>query len=182
MLSLQQKENKDVRPKLAAQFKYGNLNMTPKLIKIVLNVGLRSDLKDARVVDEYTRDLAAISGQKPVSTVAKKSISSFKIREGQTVGLMVTLRGKRMYEFLDKLINVTLPRVRDFRGLEEKGFDRSGNYSLGFRDQLAFPEISAESVDHLFGIQVTLTVSARTREAGIVYLRALGLPLKSVSK
>jgi large subunit ribosomal protein L5 len=182
MSNLQQKDKQEIRPKLAAQLHYRNVNMAPKLVKIVLNVGLRSDLKDARIVDEYIRDLTAISGQKPVATVAKKSISAFKIRQGQTVGLMVTLRGKRMYDFLDKLINITLPRVRDFRGLEEKSFDPSGNYSLGFKDQLAFPEISAESVNHLFGIQVTLTVSARTREDSIAYLRALGFPLKSISK
>jgi len=178
MPGLKEKINKQVKPKMQAQFSYKNPNMSPKLVKVVLNVGIRSDLKDARVIDEYIRDLTAISGQQPVKTKAKKSISSFKIRQGQTVGLAVTLRGRRMYEFLDKLINVTLARVRDFRGLDEKGFDKSGNYSLGFRDQLSFPEISAEAMSHFFGIQVTIALSAESREESIFFLRFLGLPIK----
>lgn len=178
MPGLKEKIDKVIKPKMQAEFGYKNPNMAPKLVKAVLNVGIRSDLKDARVIDEYIRDLAAISGQQPVKTKAKKSISSFKIRQGQTVGLTVTLRGRRMYEFLDKLFNVALARVRDFRGLDEKGFDGSGNYSLGFHDQLSFPEISAEAISHFFGIQVTIAVMSESREESIFFLRSLGLPIK----
>ena len=178
MPGFKEKVNKEVKPKMQAQFGYKNPNMAPKLVKVVLNVGIRSDLKDARVIDEYIRDLTAICGQQPVKTKAKKSISSFKIRQGQTVGLAVTLRGRRMYEFLDKLFNITLARVRDFRGLDEKGFDESGNYSLGLRDQLPFPEISAEAMSHFFGIQVTIAVSSESRKESIFFLRSLGLPIK----
>jgi large subunit ribosomal protein L5 len=177
-----QKIEKEVKPKLVAEFGLGNPNRAPRVRKITLNVGIRSDLKDAKVIDEYIKDLAAISGQHPVKTLAKQSISSFKIRQGQTVGLVVTLRGKRMYEFLDKLLNVSLARIRDFRGLDEKGFDRNGNFSIGFHDQISFPEISADSVAHLFGLQVTLTIDAPSREQAVAFLKLLGLPIKKSGK
>ena len=162
------------------QKKYGwtNPNMIPKIRRVVVNVGIRSDLKDPKIIDEFIKDIKAITGQTPVKTRAKKSISSFKIRDGQVVGLMVTLRGKRMYEFLDKLLNITLARVRDFRGLSPDGFDRQGNYSIGLRDQIAFPEISTDSVAHLFGLQITISLDARKPEEAREYLKMLGLPLK----
>lgn len=175
---MQEKIEKLVTPKLLEKFGFGNPNMTPRLEKAVLNVGIRADLKDPKFIEEFSKDLASISGQYPVKTRAKKSISAFKIREGQVVGLMVTLRGKRMYEFVDKLFNVALARIRDFRGLEEKGFDKNGNYSIGFRDQISFPEISPDGVSHPFGAQVTLTVKARKPEHSREFLRLLGLPLK----
>lgn len=175
---LLKKINTEVKPKMQSSLGLPNLNMVPRIQKIVVNAGIRSDLKDAKIIEEYIADLKHITGQVPVKTRAKKSISSFKIRQGQTVGLMVTLRGTRMYEFLDKLLNVSLARIRDFRGLSEKGFDSKGNYSIGFRDQISFPEISADSVSHPFGIQVTIVVEAPTLAAAREFFKFLGFPLK----
>lgn len=179
MKRLLEKINKHVVPELQKQFGFSNAHMVPRLDKIVVNVGIRSDIRDPKLIDDYIRDLKAIVGQAPVKTRAKKSISSFKIREGQVIGLMVTLRGRRMLDFLDKLINASLPRVRDFRGLEERGFDRSGNYTMGMRDQLSFPEISPESVSSSFGLQITIAVSAESPEQARAFIRGLGLPLKN---
>lgn len=179
MNRLLEKIKRYVYPVLQAQFDYGNPMMLPRARKVVINVGIRSDIKDAKVMEDYAKDLAAITGQRPVQTRARKSISSFKIRQGQVVGLVVTLRGRRMYEFLDKLFNVVLPRVRDFRGLDERGFDPRGNYSIGLRDQLSFPEISPESATHAFGLQITIAVEAKSPSAARAFLRHSGLPLKS---
>ncbi len=175
---LQEKIRSQIAPAIAKQFGFTNVNMVPSIKRLTINVGIRSDQKDPKVVEDYIRDLTAITGQMPVKTLAKKSISSFKIRENQVVGLMVTLRGHRMYDFLDKFLNITLPRVRDFRGLEERGFDRAGNYSIGMRDQMPFPEISADSVTHTFGLQVNISINARKPEHAKVFLKAIGLPIK----
>ncbi|MBI4054443.1 MAG: 50S ribosomal protein L5 [Candidatus Doudnabacteria bacterium] len=179
MIRFTDKVQKEVAPIFQKNFGLKNRFMLPKITKVVLNVGLRSDLKDPRLVDSFAADLAAITGQRPVKTLARKSISSFKVRQGQIVGLAVTLRGRRMYEFLDKLFNVTLARVRDFRGLSESGFDLQGNYSIGLRDQIAFPEISPDSVLHLFGLQVTINVQAKSKQMAVEFLRLAGLPLRS---
>ena len=176
--SFQKKLTTTIMPKLQKDLQLGNTLGLPKLQKVVVSAGIRSDIKDPKLIDTFARDIAAITGQAPVKTRSHKSISSFKIRQGQVIGLMVTLRGKRMYEFVDKLINVALPRVRDFRGLDPKGFDRSGNYSIGFRDQLSFPEISAESVTASFGLQVTLVVDAQNQMQAKQFIYALGLPIK----
>lgn len=176
---LQKKINKEIVPQLQERFGFKNPNMSPKLEKAVINVGIRSDLKDPKLVEDFIRDLQAITGQMPVKTRARKSISSFKIRQGQVIGLMVTLRGRRMFEFVDKLLNVTLARIRDFRGLEGKGFDKSGNYSIGLKDQISFPEISPDGVTHPFGIQVTLAIRTKDREHSRAFLKLLGLPLKN---
>lgn len=182
MTNFQKHLQKEIRPQLQKQFGYKNLNAGPIIQKITLNVGIRSDLKDVKVIDEFVRDLKAITGQQPVKTLAKKSISAFKIRTGQVIGLMVTLRGDRMYDFLEKLLKVTLARIRDFRGLESSSFDRQGNYSIGFKDQIAFPEISSESVSHMFGMQITITISARNPKEAQAYLKLIGLPLKNSEK
>ena len=176
---LQEKIIKEVAPKLQQKFGFDNIHSIPKLVKVVINVGIRSDIKDPKAIDSYVENLKLITGQQPVKTRAKKSISSFKLRQGQVNGLVVTLRGRRMYEFLDKLLNVTLARVRDFRGLSEAGFDSKGNYSLGFRDQTPFPEISAEDAKHLFGLQVTVVVDAPKKEHAKEFLKLIGLPLKA---
>nr|AMR06906.1 ribosomal protein L5 [uncultured bacterium] len=178
MSTLIQKIQKEIYPKLKSTFGIENINAVPKIQKIVINVGIRSDLKDAKAVENIVEDLKLITGQAPVKTLAKKSIASFKTREGQVVGLMVTLRGTRMNQFLDKLFNVTLARVRDFRGLPGNAFDASGNYSIGLKDQLAFPEILPDNVKQVFGMQVTIVTRANTPEQAKEFLKLIGLPIK----
>jgi large subunit ribosomal protein L5 len=178
MIRIQEKIKKVIYPALKSGLKVDNVHALPSLTKVVVSVGIRSDLKDQKVIDAILEDLRAITGQKPVQTRSKKSISSFGIREGQIVGAVVTLRGKRMYDFVEKLFNATLPRIRDFRGFDKKGFDKQGNFSIGFRDQIPFPEISADTVKNNFGLQVTLTVKAESNNASREFLTLLGLPLK----
>lgn len=178
MKTLYEKINKDFLPKIQAELGIKNKLALPKIEKIVINVGVRSDIKDSKVIDSIEEDLKMITGQVPVKTRAKKSISSFKVRENQVVGLMVTLRSQRMYEFLDKFFNITLARVRDFRGLDDSGFDAQGNYSVGFRDQIAFPEISADKMKHPFGMQITIVTNAKSPEQAKKFLTLIGLPLK----
>ncbi len=175
---LHQVYEQTIIPQLAETFGVKNPMAIPKLIKVTLNVGLKPALKDPKFVDAAERTITKISGQKPVRTVAKKSISNFKIRQNMVVGMMVTLRGRRMYEFLDKLVSVTLPRIRDFRGLPAKSVDQRGNLSLGFKDFLAFPEISGEDTDYMHGLEVTITTNAGEKAKGLALLRALGFPLK----
>jgi large subunit ribosomal protein L5 len=174
---LQSKYEKEIAPALASQFGVKNVMAVPKVKKVVLNVGLKQGLKDPKFVDHAEKILGKIAGQKPVKTLAKKSISNFKIREGMVVGMMVTLRGKRMYDYLDKLTNVTLPRVRDFRGLSPKNVDSHGNMSIGFREFIAFPEIKAEDTDYSHGLEMTIVTTAGTKEKGTALLRAIGLPI-----
>lgn len=165
-----------VAPQLRTQFGYGNIMQTPAIEKVVINVG--AGTKSDYNVDAVAENLKKITGQAPVKTLAKKSISNFKIRKGQVIGLKVTLRGKRMYEFLDRLVHITLPRVHDFRGLPVKGFDRQGNYTIGMKDQLAFPEIKAESIEQLHGLEIVITTSAANAEEGYELLKGLGFPLQ----
>jgi len=162
---------------LQKEFEYKNSMEVPQLHKIVLNIGLGSEARDnARAIESASSELATITGQKPVITRAKKSIANFRLREGMAIGVMVTLRGQRMYEFFDRLVNAALPRLRDFRGLSTKAFDGRGNYSLGVREQLIFPEIDYDKVERIRGMQINIITSARTDEEGKRLLELLGVP------
>lgn len=168
----------DVQPTMRERHGYTNVMAMPRLEKIVLNMGVGEAREDAKVLEKASRDLANIALQRPTVTKAKKSVSNFKIRAGMPVGLKVTLRGVRMWAFLDKLINVTLPRVRDFRGVNPNAFDGRGNYSLGLREQLVFPEISFDQVDATRGLDITIVTSARTDEEAKTLLELLGMPFR----
>jgi large subunit ribosomal protein L5 len=173
---LKEHYQKEVRSKLQAEFGIKNPMAIPKVEKVVLNMGMGEAISNAKILDTAVEELATITGQKPVVTKAKKSIASFKLREGQSIGTMVTLRGEKMYEFLDRLINVALPRVRDFRGVPTKSFDGRGNYTLGIRDHLIFPEIDAGKVDKSKGMNITIVTTAKNDEQARVLLRELGMP------
>jgi len=174
---LQQKYEKDVVPALKSEFGVKNAMAVPKVTKVTLNVGLKQGLKDPKFVDHAEKVLSKITGQKPVKTLAKKSISNFKIRQGMVVGMKVTLRGQRMFDFMDKFINVTLPRVRDFRGLSPKSVDQHGNYSLGFKEFIAFPEVRPEDTDYSSGLEITVTTTAKNKAKGLALLRGIGFPI-----
>jgi large subunit ribosomal protein L5 len=164
-------------PGLQKEFEYGNPMEVPHLEKIVLNIGVGKESRDnAKVLDSASGDLATITGQKPVITRAKKSIANFRVREGMPIGVMVTLRGQRMYEFFDRLVNAALPRIRDFRGLSPKAFDGRGNYSLGVREQLIFPEIDYDKVERIRGMQINIITTAKNDEEGKRLLELLGMP------
>jgi large subunit ribosomal protein L5 len=175
---LKQKYSNDVAPALAKEFGYTNPMSIPKVEKIVLNMGLGEAISNAKILDAAVSDLATVAGQRPVVTKAKKSIAAFKLREGMSIGTMVTLRGDRMYEFLDRFISITLPRVRDFRGVSPKSFDGRGNYTIGLRDQLIFPEIDFGKVDKARGMNVCIVTTAKTDEEARALLRALGMPFR----
>jgi large subunit ribosomal protein L5 len=163
-------------PALKREFGYANPMQVPKLQKITLNIGLGEARENARALDTASADLATITGQKPVITRAKKSIANFRLREGMPIGVTVTLRGQRMFEFYDRLVNAALPRIRDFRGCPTKAFDGRGNYSLGVREQLIFPEIDYDKVERIRGMQINITTTARTDEEGKRLLELLGMP------
>jgi large subunit ribosomal protein L5 len=167
---------KEVRKKLSDEFQIKNPMALPKIEKVVINMGMGEAISNAKILDTAVEELATIAGQKPVVTKAKKSIASFKLREGQSIGTMVTLRGDKMYEFLDRLINIALPRVRDFRGVPTKSFDGRGNYTLGIRDHLIFPEIDAGKVDKAKGMNITIVTTAQNDEHARALLRELGMP------
>ncbi len=175
---LKEKYIKDVTPALVKEFGYKNPMSVPKIEKIVINVGLGEAIQNSKVLDIAVNDLATISGQKPVVTKAKKSIAAFKLREGMNIGSMVTLRGDRMYEFLDRFVNIALPRVRDFRGVSPKSFDGRGNYTIGLRDQLIFPEIDFGKIDKARGMNVCIVTTAGTDEEARSLLRHLGMPFR----
>ena len=175
---LRGKYTKEVAPALMKEFGITNIMACPKIEKVVVNMGVGEATQNAKVLDPAVNDLQAITGQKPVVTKAKKSIAQFKVREGQSIGAMVTLRGDRMYEFLDRLMNVALPRVRDFRGVPTKSFDGRGNYTLGLRDQLIFPEIDYAKVDKLKGMNVTIVTSAKNDDQARSLLRHMGMPFR----
>jgi large subunit ribosomal protein L5 len=166
----------DTQAKLKEKFGYKNIHQVPKLEKIVINCCSRDCLGNQKVVESIVEDLAAISGQKPVTARAKNSVATFKLREGQALGAYVTLRGERMYEFLDRLINISLPRVRDFRGISSKGFDNKGNYTLGLKEQIIFPEINYDKIDKIRGLNISIVTSAKTGEEGRELLKLLGMP------
>lgn len=175
---LKEKYQQDIAPALAKEFGYKNPMSIPKLEKIVLNMGLGEAISNAKIIDTAVNELSVIAGQKPVVTKAKKSIAAFKLREGMNIGTMVTLRGDRMYEFLDRFISVTLPRVRDFRGISPKSFDGRGNYTVGLRDQLIFPEIDFGKVDKARGMNVCIVTTAKTDEEARSLLRHFGMPFR----
>ncbi|MFP5527661.1 50S ribosomal protein L5 [Peptococcus simiae] len=176
MARLKDKYVNDIAPALVKEFGYENVMAIPKLDKVVVNIGLGEAIANPKALDAALEDIAAITGQKPVVTRAKKSIAGFKLREDMPIGVKVTLRGDRMYEFIDRLFNVALPRVRDFRGVSPKSFDGRGNYSLGLREQLIFPEIDFDKVDKVRGMQIAFTTTAKTDEEGKALLTALGMP------
>ena len=178
MARLKELYRKDIVEKLKKQFNYKSVMQVPRLEKITLNMGVGEAVTDKKVMNFAVEDLAAIAGQKPVVTMAKKSIAGFKIREGWPVGCKVTLRSDRMYEFLDRLISISLPRVRDFRGLNPKSFDGQGNYSLGINEQIVFPEIDFDKIDTIRGLDICITTTAKSNEEGKALLEAFNFPLK----
>jgi large subunit ribosomal protein L5 len=176
---MKQKYRDEVVDALTREFLYANAMQAPTVNKIVLNIGLGEAIANPKVLDAATRDLSIIAGQKPVITKAKKSVASFKIRTGNPIGAMVTLRGERMWEFLDRLISVALPRIRDFQGISGKSFDGRGNYTLGLKDQLLFPEIDYDQIDRLRGLEISIVTTARTDEEGRRLLQLLGMPFRA---
>jgi large subunit ribosomal protein L5 len=176
MARLRDKYREDVVPNLMTEFGYSNVMQVPKLQKIVLNIGLGEAVQNAKAIDAAVGDLTQIAGQKPVVTRAKKSIAAFKLRTGMPIGAMVTLRGERMYEFLDRLVAIALPRVRDFRGVSPNSFDGRGNYTLGVREQILFPEIDYDKIDKTRGLEMSFVTTAQTDEEGRRLLALLGMP------
>ena len=176
MNRLQERYNNEISKNLMAKFNYKSIMQLPKMEKIVLNIGVGDAVTNSKLLDEAVEELTLISGQKPVITKAKKSIAGFKIREGQAIGCKVTLRGERMYEFLDKLVSISLPRVRDFRGVPNNSFDGRGNYTLGVKEQLIFPEIDFDKVNKLRGMDIVFVTTAKTDEEGKALLTELGMP------
>ena len=176
---LRQRYEEEVVPALVKEFDYQNPMMVPRLTKITVNIGLGEALTNSKAVDAAVADMTTITGQKPVVTKARRSIAQFKIREGNTIGVKVTLRGQRMWDFLERLTRLALPRIRDFRGVPSKSFDGRGNYSLGLREQLAFPEIDYDKVDRLRGLEMTVVTTAKTDEEGQRLLALLGMPFEN---
>ncbi len=175
---LKERYNKEIAPALAKEFSIKNPMAIPRVEKVVINMGLGEAVANAKIIDTAADELRAVTGQKPVTTKAKKSIAAFKLRQGMPIGSMVTLRGDRMYEFLDRLVSVALPRVRDFRGVSPKAFDGRGNYTLGIRDQLIFPEIDFNKVDKTRGMNISIVTTAKNDEQARSLLRALGMPFR----
>ena len=175
---LKEKYDQQVRPALQERFNYANPMQVPKLEKVVLNMSVTDAIQTSKALDAAVAELTTISGQKPIITKARKSIAAFKLREGMNIGAKVTLRGERMYVFLDKLFNIVLPRIRDFRGLNRKSFDGRGNYNLGLREQLVFPEINFDKVDKARGMDIVIVTSAKNDEEATEFLTQMGLPLQ----
>ncbi len=173
---LKQRYRDEIAPALMREFGYRNVMQAPRVAKVIVNIGLGEATQNAKALDSASEDLGTITGQKPVITRAKRSIANFKIREGNPIGAMVTVRGDRMWEFLDRLLNAALPRIRDFRGVSPKAFDGRGNFSLGVREQLIFPEIEYDKVDRVRGLQVNIITTARSDEEGARLLELLGVP------
>lgn len=173
---IKQKYMNDIVPALKEKFQYSSVMQVPKLTKIVLNKGIGAAVADKKLVDQGVEELSLITGQRAVSTKAKTSVSNFKLREGMPIGAKVTLRGTKMYEFLDRLMTVALPRVRDFKGISDKGFDGRGNYTLGVTEQIIFPEISIEKVNRISGMDITFVTSANTDEESLALMKAFGMP------
>ena len=176
---LRDKYTNEVAPALGKEFGYGNPMSIPRIVKIVINMGLGEAIANAKILDTAVNELGTVTGQKPVVTKARKSIAAFKLREGMNIGTMVTLRGDRMYEFLDRFMNIALPRVRDFRGVSPKAFDGRGNYTIGLRDQLIFPEIDFGKVDKARGMNVCIVTTAKTDEEARALLRQMGMPFRA---
>ncbi|MBW2514292.1 MAG: 50S ribosomal protein L5 [Deltaproteobacteria bacterium] len=179
MSQMKEYYEKEVVPALLDTFKYSNIMQVPKLEKIVLNIGMGEAIQNIKVLDSAVEELTAVAGQRPVITRAKKSIAAFKLRTGMPIGCMVTLRKQRMYDFLNKLVNIALPRVRDFRGVSGKAMDGRGNYSLGIKEQIIFPEIDYDKIDKIKGMNITIVTTAKTDEEGKELLKQLGMPFKN---
>lgn len=176
---LKERYRKEIVPALMKEFSYRNVMAVPRLRKITVNMGLGEAIQNAKLLDAATQELSQITGQKPVITRARKSIANFKLRKNMPIGAMVTLRGERMYEFIDRLMNVALPRVRDFRGLSTRAFDGRGNYTLGLRDQLVFPEVDYAKVEKVKGLNISIVTDARTDAEALALLRHLGMPFRA---
>ena len=176
---LHERFEKTVKDELRKQFSYENVMQIPRLEKIVLNIGMGESIGNAKTMDAAANDLAIITGQRPVVTKSRKAISNFRLRVGMPIGLKVTLRGPRMWHFLEKLVTVALPRIRDFQGIPERSFDGRGNYSLGLKEQLVFPEIEYDKIDRLRGLEITIVTTAKTDEEGRALLKALGMPFRT---
>jgi len=178
MTRLLEKYKQQVVPQLIEKFRYKNKLSVPKIQKIVINMGIGRATENKKLIEEATKHLSVIAGQKPLVTKAKKAISGFKLRQGQAIGCKVTLRGKRMFEFLDRLISIVLPRIRDFRGLSTKSFDGRGSYTLGLTEQIVFPEISVDTVEFVQGMDITLVITGNSNEQSCELLKLLGMPFK----
>ncbi len=179
MSRLKEKYQNEVAPGLKSRFGYNNVMEIPQFKKVVINMGVGEATSDAKAIDAALNDLTAIAGQKPVVTKAKKSIAAFKLRAGVSIGCKVTLRGERMYQFLDKFFNIALPRIRDFRGVSSKSFDGRGNYTMGVRDQLIFPEINYDKIDKIRGMDIVIVTSAKTDEEAYELLKLSGMPFRA---
>jgi len=179
MARLRDQYKAEIVPKLKEKFGYRNVMQVPKLSKVVVNMGLGDAIENVKVIETAAGEISTITGQKPVVTKARKSIANFKLREGVPIGVMVTLRRDRMYTFLDKLIAIALPRVRDFRGVSPKGFDGRGNYTLGIKEQIMFPEVNYDKIDKIRGMNITIVTTARTDEEGLELLRLMGMPFRA---
>ena len=176
---LHERYESEIRPALVREFNYTSPMQAPRLNKVVVNVGVGEAISNAKALDAVAKDISTVTGQKPVITKAKKSIANFKLRAGMPIGVMVTLRGERMYEFVDKLISIALPRVRDFQGVSANSFDGRGNYNIGLKEQLVFPEIDYDSIDKLRGMQVTIATTARNDEEARRLLQLMGMPFRT---
>jgi large subunit ribosomal protein L5 len=179
MARLQDRYKAEMVPKLKEKFGYRNVMQVPKLSKVVVNMGLGDAIENVKVIETAAAEISIITGQKPVVTKARKSIANFKLREGVPIGVMVTLRRNQMYHFLDKLIAIALPRVRDFKGVSPRGFDGRGNYTLGIKEQIMFPEVNYDKIDKIRGMNITIVTTARTDEEGLELLRLMGLPFRA---
>jgi large subunit ribosomal protein L5 len=179
MPRLQDTYKKEIVPKLKEKFGYRNVMQVPRLTKVIVNMGLGEAIENIKVIDAAAEEIGVITGQKAVVTKARKSIANFKLREGVPIGVMVTLRSDQMYYFLDKLVAIALPRVRDFRGVSPKGFDGRGNYTLGVKEQIIFPEVNYDKIDKIRGMNITIVTTAKTDEEGLELLRLLGMPFRA---
>ncbi len=179
MARLQDHYKKEIVPRLKEKFGYRNIMQVPRLVKVVVNMGLGDAIENIKVIDSAAQEIGVITGQKAVVTKARKSIANFKLREGVPIGVMVTLRKDRMYYFLDKLLAIALPRVRDFRGISPKGFDGRGNYTLGVKEQIIFPEVNYDKIDKIRGMNITIVTTARTDEEGLELLKLMGMPFRA---
>lgn len=179
MARLQDQYKAEIVPKLKEKFGYRNVMQVPRLSKVVVNMGLGDAIENVKVIETAAAEISIITGQKPVVTKARKSIANFKLREGVPIGVMVTLRRDQMYYFLDKLIAIALPRVRDFKGVSPKGFDGRGNYTLGIKEQIMFPEVNYDKIDKIRGMNITIVTTARTDEEGLELLRLMGMPFRA---
>ena len=179
MARLQDQYKAEIVPRLKEKFGYRNVMQVPRLSKVVVNMGLGDAIENVKVIETAAAEIATITGQKPVVTKARKSIANFKLREGVPIGVMVTLRRDQMYHFLDKLIAIALPRVRDFKGVSPRGFDGRGNYTLGIKEQIMFPEVNYDKIDKIRGMNITIVTTARTDEEGLELLRLMGMPFRA---